>query len=84
MSKCRHIHALVVIASPAPGVIAVRWCPECGSLYHSRYIDTGPRRGWSKHREWQSPGGAGARAYVKLSEGVRQRRLADARGRGIR
>ena len=79
MAKCRHVHALVIISSPAPGVFAVRWCPDCGSLYHSRYIDTGPNKGWSERREWQSPNGAGAKAYAKLSEQVRKQRKAHER-----
>jgi len=74
MSKrCRHRFALVVIASHAPGVGAVQWCPECGALYYSRYRASRlGGDGWSERREWQSPGGTGAKAYVDLRKSVRK------------
>lgn len=73
--RCRHACALVIVASPAPGVFAIRWCPECGALYNSRYRESRPGgAGWSERREWNSPGGSGARAYVKLVKSVRAQR----------
>jgi len=66
--RCKHANALVIISSPSPGVKAERWCPECGAYYGPAYTQ---KNGWKNRRQWHAPGGAAARAYVKLCEGVR-------------
>lgn len=66
--KCPHRNALVIIASPAPGVKAERWCPECGAHYGPIYTR---KQGWKNARRWHLPGGQTARAYVALCEEVR-------------
>jgi hypothetical protein len=66
--KCPHRNALVIIASPAPGVKAERWCPECGAHYGPIYTK---KHGWKTQRRWHLPGSAMARAYVALCEEVR-------------
>lgn len=76
MTRCRHVHALVIIASPKPGLRAVRWCPSCGALYHSIYVGS---TGWSERREWQSPGGKGAQAYIALCNLARKIRVSNSR-----
>lgn len=63
--KCRHRNALVIIASPGPGVKAERWCPECGAHYGPIYTK---KHGWKTKRAWNKPGGAAALAYVRLCE----------------
>lgn len=63
--KCRHRNALVIIASPGPGVKAERWCPECGAHYGPIYTK---KQGWKTKRAWNKPGFAAALAYVKLCE----------------
>lgn len=66
--RCRHPHVLTVVPSPAPGILAIRWCPKCGALYNHRYSF---RTHWSKSRVWQPPGGRDAMAYVRLRKSAR-------------
>ncbi len=67
--RCKHKNAMVIIASPEPGVKAERWCPECGAHYGPIYTK---KHGWRNKRQWHAPGGQTATAYVKLCEGVRE------------
>lgn len=62
MKNCRHTYALVIIASTEPGVLAERWCPECGAHYGPIYTK---KHGWRTKRAWNPPGGVRARAYIK-------------------